>query len=149
MEKVQSAGGVVFYKNRILLLKKRNGFWVLPKGHIEAGETKREAALREVKEEASVEAEILQYLDDIEYTFRDFRNDNVEVHKRVSWFIMLSKIENSKPQFEEGFVESSYIDMDKAENYAKHQDESRIIKKAIEIYKEKYEFLIWFKKQSY
>ncbi len=142
MEKVRSAGGVVFYKNKILLLRKRNGYWVLPKGHIEDGENKREAALREVKEEASVDAIILEYLDDIEYKFKDFRNNNIEVHKRVSWFIMRASKENSKPQHEEGFVESSYIDMDKAVSLAKHQDESKIIEKAIAIFKEKYDFLI-------
>jgi len=30
--------------------------WVLPKGHVEAGETPEDAALREVREEAGVEA---------------------------------------------------------------------------------------------
>ena len=42
-----SAGGVVLFGNAILLLRKFNGDWVLPKGRIEAGEQKKEAALRE------------------------------------------------------------------------------------------------------
>ena len=41
-----SAGGVVLFGNAILLLRKFNGDWVLPKGRIEAGEQKKEAALR-------------------------------------------------------------------------------------------------------
>ena len=45
-----SAGGVVLFGNAILLLRKFNGDWVLPKGRIEAGEQKKEAALREVLE---------------------------------------------------------------------------------------------------
>ena len=38
-----SAGGVVLFGNAILLLRKFNGDWVLPKGRIEAGEQKKEA----------------------------------------------------------------------------------------------------------
>ena len=50
-----SCGGVVIYKWKILLLyKNQNGRymgWVLPKGTVEEGETYRQTALREVKEE--------------------------------------------------------------------------------------------------
>ena len=51
-----SCGGVVIYKWKILLLyKNQNGRymgWVLPKGTVEEGETYRQTALREVKEES-------------------------------------------------------------------------------------------------
>ena len=33
-----SAGGVVFNSKKILLLRKFNGGWVLPKGHVKKGE---------------------------------------------------------------------------------------------------------------
>jgi 8-oxo-dGTP pyrophosphatase MutT (NUDIX family) len=33
-----SAGGIVFFKNSILMLKKFNGDWVLPKGRVEKDE---------------------------------------------------------------------------------------------------------------
>lgn len=50
MREEQSAE-VVLLGNAILLLRKYNGDWVLPKGKIESGESHEEAALREVKEE--------------------------------------------------------------------------------------------------
>lgn len=138
MKKVESAGGVVFYNDSILLLKKKNGYWVLPKGHVESGETRKEAALREVQEEGGVIGTILEYIDFIEYEFVDFRNDNQFIHKKVWWFIMNAETPEKQPQLEEGFIEASYIPLEEAADLAKHEDERKIIKKAIEIYKNKY-----------
>lgn len=62
---VTHAGGVVVRYDgdvpRFLIVRaKRNPeHWVLPKGHIEPGETPEQAALREVREEAGVTGEIV------------------------------------------------------------------------------------------
>ena len=59
------AGGVVFRmspEGRAYLLvraRKVPGAWVFPKGHIEPGESARQAAIREVLEEAGVAASIV------------------------------------------------------------------------------------------
>jgi len=39
--------------------KKEPGNWIFPKGHVEPGETAREAALRETEEEAGVSGDLL------------------------------------------------------------------------------------------
>jgi diadenosine hexaphosphate hydrolase (ATP-forming) len=57
---VPQAGAVVFRMDgalvRILLVRSRKtpGLWVFPKGHLEAGESYEEAALREAEEEAGI-----------------------------------------------------------------------------------------------
>ena len=61
------AGAVTFRRRNVqalyLVVSSSNGAdWVLPKGHIEPGETPEAAALRELKEEAGVTGEILDRL---------------------------------------------------------------------------------------
>lgn len=59
------AGGVVVRRDgpelRFLLVTARRqpGLWVFPKGHIEIGETPEQAAVREVIEEAGVQATVV------------------------------------------------------------------------------------------
>ena len=47
MREEVSAVVVVLFGNAILLLRKFNGDWVLPKGKVEEGENRQEAALLE------------------------------------------------------------------------------------------------------
>lgn len=52
IERYAAAGGIVVDDGRVLLLRKRTeGVVVLPKGHIDPGETPEQAALRETMEE--------------------------------------------------------------------------------------------------
>ena len=48
----------------VVTASKRSDHWVLPKGHIEAGEAAEAAAVREVREEAGVDAELERALGD-------------------------------------------------------------------------------------
>lgn len=134
MDKVRSAGGVVFYNNKILMLKKRSGDWVLPKGHIEKGENAEVAARREVLEEGGVEAKPLRFLGEIDYSFPNRYDAGDIVYKNVAWYIMKTESDFTKPQIEEGFVKSDFIDMHEALRMAKYSDEKRMIEKAIELY---------------
>ena len=42
----------------LLIRHKNGGHWAFPKGHVETGETERQTALREIREETGYEAEI-------------------------------------------------------------------------------------------
>ena len=66
MIEATSCGGVVIYRGKILTLyksyKHKYEGWVLPKGTVEEGEDYKDTALREVKEEAGVTANIIKYV---------------------------------------------------------------------------------------
>lgn len=69
---ITHAGGVVYRRRAkaieylVVEASGGTGEWVLPKGHIEPFEDRRETAVREVREEAGVWARIVQAIDDVD-----------------------------------------------------------------------------------
>jgi 8-oxo-dGTP diphosphatase len=89
-----SAGGVVYKKdngNIFILMVQHGGYahhWGFPKGHIAdtiKGETKEDAALREVKEETGIDAKLLQALAPIQFWYV---RDEEKRKKTVYFFVM-------------------------------------------------------------
>ncbi len=75
--RVSCAGAVVFRINgttlEFLVQKSRRnpGKWIFPKGHVEKGETKEEAASRELKEESGATGINLGFLHDFHVEYLD------------------------------------------------------------------------------
>ena len=73
-----TAGGVIFRRSsqnagvvEILLIQDSKQRWTIPKGHIEEGETARQAAEREIKEETGLqEMKVLDWLGKINFRYR-------------------------------------------------------------------------------
>jgi 8-oxo-dGTP pyrophosphatase MutT (NUDIX family) len=63
--------------------------WGIPKGHVEEGESAREAAAREVLEETGIQGEIEAALGDIEYSYAAAGGGGRRrIFKRVHFFLM-------------------------------------------------------------
>ncbi len=62
------AGCIIVHKGKLLLLKKLSrGWYELPAGKIEDGETPEQCAIRETKEELGVDVDILEAFGEVEY----------------------------------------------------------------------------------
>ncbi len=131
MREEVSAGGVVYFGNAILLLKKYNGDWVLPKGKIEKNEDKKDTSIREVFEEGGVKADVIKYIGKIQYSFKNSWRNNEIINKTVHWYLMKARGMSCNPQKEEGFIDARFIHIDRVKNMAKYEDEKNIIDKAI------------------
>src|SRR3954462_15873764 len=87
-----SAGGVVFNAARdvVVIVPTRRAadgskVLALPKGHPDGAETPEEAALREVREETGVHAEMVEKLGDVRYWYQ---RSGRRVAKVVSFFLL-------------------------------------------------------------
>lgn len=73
--------GVAVVDGRILLCRaKGGGSSYLPGGHVEFGETAREALVREIREEMGVEAETGRFLGVVENSFLQHGNPHSEIN---------------------------------------------------------------------
>ena len=128
MKKEKSCGAIVFYlkedKEQILLIKHSNsGHWSFPKGHVEAGETEVETAVREIMEETGVNA-------DIDTRFRTVvtYSPKKDVIKDVVYFFATTDNYDTRNQ-EEEVSEVRWVDIDKAPEVTNEEKMRPIYKK--------------------
>lgn len=135
MKRVTSAGGVVVLGNSVLMLRKLNGDWVLPKGRVEEDESTEDTALREVKEETGIKAIIKNYIGTTNFKFKNSWSNNEVISKDVIWYLMEAKTSHLVPQREEGFIEAKFIHVNKIDEITKYEDEKEVIHKGLEMIK--------------
>ncbi len=89
--KIETSSGVIVYKTNgekkrlYLLLLYPKGYWDFAKGHLEDNESELEAAIRELKEETNLKADIVDgFKHTLEYYFKD--NKKRVIHKYVTFF---------------------------------------------------------------
>ena len=132
-----SSGGVVYRRGEagyefVAVQRARHGDWSLPKGHIEAGESREEAAIREVKEETGIEARIVGDLQEVVYFYR--RSKEGLTRKSVYYYLMEAVTEElGGPNWE--VSEARWVPMSEADgllSYANDKETVRLAVKALE-----------------
>ena len=106
---LEASGGLVHnpLENKYLFIK-RNGFWDIPKGKIEKGEDKEDAAVRELQEECGFNEIVLKEL--ITETYHTYFAHGKHHLKKTYWYSMESTdIKNLTPQVEEGITELIWL----------------------------------------
>ncbi len=133
-----SAGGLVVaddgvHEPRAALIGRtdRRGrlLWSLPKGHIEAGETPEDTAVREVAEETGIIGEVVAPLGIIDFWFVA---DGRRVHKTVHHFL-LRALGGELCDDDVEVAEVAWVPLAELESRLAYADERRLIRRATEL----------------
>jgi ADP-ribose pyrophosphatase YjhB (NUDIX family) len=137
-----SAGGIVFRRTpqgvRVALLLDPFGKWAFAKGHVEKGETIRQAAVRECKEEMGLRSlRIKAKLGTVDFFFRDqYRSETrgMLVHKFVHFFLMEAAPKAwGKPQKKEKLKKIIWVPISKLKSKSSYKDVEAVIEQALDI----------------
>ncbi len=114
---VRAAGGVVVGGDGRVLMMLRRGMWDLPKGHIEPGESERDAAAREVCEECGLDPALLTVGTELARTVHFSASDEV---KHTVWFRMEYSGDPARmaPQTEEDITILDWVSLAEARRRA-------------------------------
>lgn len=106
---IKASGGVVFNEDNHVLMMFRRGYWDLPKGKIDKGEKKKNAALREVNEETGIVN--LELIEKIYTSYHTYKTRNKKrVLKKTYWYKMTCPNQIGSPQTEEDIEKLEWAD---------------------------------------
>ena len=109
----ECAGGIVFYQDRVLLLKNEKGEWVLPKGKIRNNMLSADVAKERVLVEAGVEASIVVPAGESSYEFYSITRKS-PVFNKVTWYIMEAKSDAFRINEELQYTDGGFFTIDDA-----------------------------------
>jgi 8-oxo-dGTP pyrophosphatase MutT (NUDIX family) len=127
-----SAGGVVVRLRDddgfdVALIRTHEGRWQLPKGWIEEGEAPEQTAVREVREEAGVDAEVVGPLGMIKYVYTStYDPEPARVRKTVQVFL-LRYLRGSTDDHDDEVTEARWVEIEEAERMLSFRDERRMM----------------------
>jgi 8-oxo-dGTP pyrophosphatase MutT (NUDIX family) len=100
---IAAVGGVVYRHRKgapqLLLIRKRHGFWTLPKGRIKPGETERDALEREVREETGLGGDVEALVQQVRYTIHKAGRPRQKI---VSYYVVRAGEGAIQPDAREG-----------------------------------------------
>lgn len=133
-----SAGGVAFRKKdgqvEVALISVGEGNrWQLPKGLVDKGEATEDAALREVREEAGIDTDMIDRIDRVEYWyFSREQTHPVRYHKFVYFYLLRYKSGDVRDHDHE-VNEARWVAIDDAIKMLAFDNETKIMEKAKEL----------------
>jgi ATP adenylyltransferase len=122
---VPQAGAVVLLRDKVVLRQARDGTWVLPKGHIEPGETPEQAAAREVAEEMGLSGRVGPFVDELCFT-------QGGRERRVRYYLLVA--DRRLPTWDEHFGRDTFLfNPREAQARLTHVDARAVLARALEL----------------
>jgi len=125
--------GIVFNNQKQILLIQRNqppamGFWSIPGGKLEAGESLVEACRREVKEETGLDTEVKNIVAVIERRVEGFH------YVIIDYLALLVDGENTQPIPQSDVSEAKWVSLEHLNDYALVERLAEIILRTYKVY---------------
>src|SRR3989339_624470 len=137
-----SAGGIVYRRTpngvRVAFILDPYNKWTFAKGHVELGETVRQAAVRETKEEMGLkQVRVIAPLGKLDLWFRDNYRPEIRgmlIHKHVHYFLMEAlSPEMGTPQQDENIRRVIWVDLRQGKSKSSYLDVKPMLSRMIEI----------------
>ncbi|WP_317316670.1 NUDIX domain-containing protein [Peptostreptococcus russellii] len=126
------SGGVVFYANKVLLVKNDRGEWTLPKGKIVGDNLPHESAIQKVKLETGSDAKILDIAGDTIYEFFS-RSRNQRVCNAIMWYVM--EADSDASEISKEFLDGGFYRVTDALEMLTHSKEKSLVDVSYKKYK--------------
>ncbi|HEY1953848.1 MAG TPA: NUDIX hydrolase [Gemmatimonadaceae bacterium] len=133
-----SAGGVVYRDSAgesevVIVSVGDNRRWQLPKGLVDKDEKPETTAVREAREEAGVNSEVVQHLETIEYWYVGLdKGMRVRFHKRVH-FYLLRYLSGNTADHDWEVNEARWVPLDDAAAQLAFENERLVMRRAAEL----------------
>lgn len=136
---------VFIYEDKLLVDSYGEGRYCLPGGYVALGETSTEGMIREIKEETTLDFNIVKFMGVIENFFTNKNNDNtheIDFYYQVELNDDINKFDLNYIEDDHGFIihhDFKWIDLKELDNY---DIVPNIIKKEIKENKEVFHYII-------
>jgi 8-oxo-(d)GTP phosphatase len=133
MVPVTAAGGVIFRKsaNGIhVVLIRRNGYWDLPKGKLETGESVQHCAVREVSEELGIPPPMV--ICSLDTTRHSYEMEGELFGKTTHWYLMITGATSFVPQAEELIEEVRWVEINESLRLVAFENLRIVLERVIE-----------------
>ncbi len=134
MTPVPAVGVVCLRGDEVLLIQRgqppRLGEWSLPGGRIEPGERAIDAALRELREETGIEADIIGLVDVVDGLFPDAGVHYVLIDYAAVW-------RSGEPVASDDAADARFMSLDEADALVAWDETRRIIRAALQMMAER------------
>jgi 8-oxo-dGTP diphosphatase len=132
MPTVFAAGCIVVYRDtdgpRLLLIHDRHGAWTFPKGHLDAGESSAQAAIREVYEETGITGTLGALVASITYPVTKKGQEHL---KQVDFFLMATDQLTVHLQAEEGIDDYRWVTPAEAQSLISYPQVNMVVQQAL------------------